>query len=206
MNGSLAVRFLNGFGDNVQPTDALDIVTAGSSIATTLAGSRVPVIGGGSFEVQLANGGTTLRLTDYQPGAVTFSNWAASYGLSGPNAAWNADPNGNGLSNLLEYALGLDPTAAGASRGTTIGTVTENGLEYLSLSYTRPAGAQARPDVVYTPQRATSLRLNNWSSSDIVFHSVMPVAGSRETVTVRSTHPISGTNREFLRLHVSLTP
>jgi hypothetical protein len=38
----------------------------------------------GSFEVQLVNGGKTLRLANYQTiGPITFSSWASSYGLSG---------------------------------------------------------------------------------------------------------------------------
>jgi hypothetical protein len=119
-----------------------------------------------------------------------------------------ADPNNNGLINLLEYALGLDPTAVGGSLGTSTGTVEENGQEYLTLSYTRPTGSEARVDITYTPERASSLALRNWSSSaaDVVPYAITPGPGSLETVTVRSTHPLSTTNREFLRLNVTLNP
>lgn len=45
--------------------------------------------------------------------AVTYSAWIASYGLSGANAAETADPDHDGIPNLLEYALnGLTPTVA----------------------------------------------------------------------------------------------
>jgi hypothetical protein len=76
MNGSLSVRMLNGFGGTVQPTDVFDIVTASAPIATGLSGTRVAVFGtNGSFEVQLANGGNTLRLANYQTsGPITFSS------------------------------------------------------------------------------------------------------------------------------------
>lgn len=209
MNGMLNIRFVNGFG-NVQPAATFDVVTAGSPITTALNGSRVAVFGtNGSFEVQLVNGGNTLRLANYQStGPITFSSWASNYGLTGANAAWSADPNNNGLSNLLEYALGLDPTAHGGSLGTSTGTVEENGQEYLTLSYTRPTGTEARTDITYTPQRASSLTLRNWSSAaaDVVPHAITSGPGSLETVTVRSTHPLSITNREFLRLNVTLNP
>ena len=43
--------------------------------------------------------------------AVTFDAWVASYGLTGDNASSTADPDGDGVPNLMEYALdGLDPT------------------------------------------------------------------------------------------------
>jgi len=69
----------------------------------------------------------------------------------------NADPNANGLPNVLEYALGLDPNAIGGSRGTSVATVSDSGQKYLSLSYTRPAGAAAPTDITYTPERGTNL-------------------------------------------------
>jgi hypothetical protein len=208
LNGSLNVRFIGGFGASIQPSDTFDIVTAGSAIGTALAGSRVAVSGTtGSFEVLLVNDGKTLRLANFDPGAVTFSSWASRYGLSGANAGWNADPNGNGIPNLLEYALGLDPTAVGGSRGTTSGNVTVGGKKYQSLSYTRPTGQDAPSDITYTPQRGTNLAAADWSSSavDLVTHSIAPGPGNLETVTVRSTHPMAETPREFLRLSVTLT-
>ncbi len=209
MSGTLNIRFVNGFG-NVQPSATFDVVTAGSPITTALNGTRVSVFGtNSSFEVQLVNGGNTLRLTNYQSnGPITFSSWASNYGLTGAAAAMTADPNNNGVSNLLEYALGLDPTAIGGPSGITIGKVTDNGSEYLSLSYTRPTGADARPDVNYSPERASSLARPDWSSAatEIIPFGVVPGPGNLETVTVRSTHPISATNREFLRLRVTLTP
>jgi hypothetical protein len=208
MNGSLSVRFVNGYG-NVQPSDFFDIATAGSPITTTLAGTRVNVFGSnGSLELQLVNGGKTLRLTNYQSsGPITFSSWANSYGLTGAAAAMTADPNNNGNPNLLDYALGLDPTVGG-STGIMSGVVEQNGQKFQTLSYTRPTGNATRTDITYTPERATSLVLANWSSSaaDVVTYGVTPGPGSLETVTVRSTHPISSTNREFLRLSVTLNP
>jgi hypothetical protein len=207
MNGNLSVRFLNGFGGAVQQAQSFDVVRATGGITTSLAGNRISVFGAtGTFLVQLVDNNTTLRLTDYQPGAVTFSNWAAAYGLSGAAAAPTADPNNNGLPNLLEYALGLDPTAVGGPRGISSGILEENGVKYLTLSYTRPTGAETRPDITYTPERATSVLPNAWSSADIVLVGTSPGPGSLETVTVRSTHPVSATVKEFLRLTVSTTP
>ena len=38
-----------------------------------------------------------------------FLAWAAGYGLSGENAAKTADPDGDGFTNLMEYAFGSNP-------------------------------------------------------------------------------------------------
>jgi hypothetical protein len=208
MNGSLGVKMINGFGGSVQPTDVFDIVVAGSPISTGLAGTRIPAAGSyGSFAVQLVNGGNTLRLTDFQSVAPTFSNWANRYGLSGADAGPMADPNHNGNPNILDYALGLDPTVGG-STGINTGMVEESGQKYLTLSYTKPTGAEVPTDIIYTPQRASSLALPVWSSSlaDIIPLGSVPGPGNLETVTVRSTHPISTISKEFLRLQVTLTP
>lgn len=126
--------------------------------------------------------------------------------MTGANAATTADPHRDGLANLLEYALGKDPTGSDGS-ATTAGTVESGGQKYLSLSYTKPTGPDAPSDITYTPERATALEPADWSSSsvDLVTHSITAGPGSLETVTVRSTHPMSETTREFLHLNVTLT-
>lgn len=206
MNGTLGAKLLGGFGSNVQPADIFDVVTAGAPITTALAGTRVPAAGSyGTFEVQLVNGGRTLRLTNFQRVPVTFANWATRYSLTGANAASLADPNGNGLANLLEYALGLDPNARGGSRGTSTGTVSLDGKIYQTFSYTKPAGADTPPDITYQPERAPSLPNPGWSSApaDLTI-TTSSGPGSLETVTIRSNHPITENPQEFLRLKVIL--
>ena len=203
MNGLPQIRFLNGFGANVQPTDTFDIVTAGAPISAAIAGNRVSISGtNATFAVLLVNGGKTLRLTDYQRVPVTFSSWAAQNGLSGANAEMTADPNGNGLSNLLEYALGRDPSAAGGGSAITAGTIDINGQKYLTLSYTKPAGEFAPSDITYDPQRATGLSAPaDWSAGNLEQFAPAPGPGTLETITVRSTVPMSpGNPKEFLRL------
>lgn len=49
--------------------------------------------------------------------ATSYSTWIAAYGLSGGDAAATADPDHDGVPNLMEYALdGLSPVVADANR------------------------------------------------------------------------------------------
>ena len=61
--------------------------------------------------------------------AITFEAWIASYGLTGGNATISADPDGDGIPNLMEYALdGCNPTiAADSARLPVFGWVQRTG-------------------------------------------------------------------------------
>ena len=65
------------------------------------------------------------------------------------------------------------------------------------------AGAEA-PPTLYMGQGGRSLTAIDWSSSvtDVVPQASPPGPGSLQTVRVRSAHPMSSANREFLRLEV----
>ena len=138
--------------------------------------------------------------------SICFTKWAAEQGLADAAAAPTADPDGDGILNLLEYALGRNPNMADGS-AISQGTVVVQGQKYLSFSYTRPSGDEAPQDIIYTPERATLLAPANWSAAStlVITHSVTPGPGTLETVTVRSTRPVGAAAREFLRLRVTLT-
>lgn len=53
--------------------------------------------------------------------AITYADWIASYGLTGDAAAHTADPDGDGVPNLLEYALdGMSPIASDTATTTFV--------------------------------------------------------------------------------------
>ena len=103
--------------------------------------------------------------------------------LTGPNADFDRD----GFSNLVEYALGLDPRVASHADAPTVAA---SASEW-TFTYTRPAD---RSDVTYTVQ--TSTNLTTWTD----------VAATRTangpTETWRATVPVTGNPNLVFRLKV----
>ena len=74
----------------------------------------------GAYSVRVTNSyGSVVSapalLTLADPPASGFAAWAAARGLAGPDAAFDADTDRDGLPLLVEYALGLDPASPDAS-------------------------------------------------------------------------------------------
>ncbi|MCU0792675.1 MAG: choice-of-anchor D domain-containing protein [Opitutaceae bacterium] len=105
---------------------------------------------------------------------------------SGP-AADGADPDGDGLPNLVEYALDLNPIAA-ARAGARL-AVDRSG-DHLEMRFLR-----ARDDVVYEVQASNDLV--EWTT---IARNPGAVGA---TVVVTDTEPASAQSRRFLRLKVS---
>jgi autotransporter-associated beta strand protein len=122
------------------------------------------------------------------------SAWRYNYFGTDSNtgaAADTADPDGDGLSNLLEYALGLNPTVADGAASVVQGTTADGSA--LTLTFNRIAD----PSLTYSVEAVDDLTQAwspIWSSTGSE-----NVAGS---VTVQDTVPMSSQPARFLRLQV----
>jgi hypothetical protein len=121
--------------------------------------------------------------------AQTFAAWAAGYALSAGRNGPTDDPDADGMTNLLEYALGHDPTS-------------------VSLGL-RPSVAKEGGQVVYrfTRARAVSgIALQTWLSTDLVNWTPGPAlvveSATAATETCTAVLP-AGQPRQFLRLDVT---
>jgi len=120
------------------------------------------------------------------------------------NAADSADPDGDGLTNLIEYALGGSPKVADAA--TIAPAVDSNGTQ-LQISFSCD---DSRQDITYTVQSSDTLAQNSWtdiaqSAGGGAFSATVgttvtdPSNGSgQRTVTVSTTLPVGG--KLFLRV------
>jgi fibronectin-binding autotransporter adhesin len=140
---------------------------------------------------QITGPGTLTVLTS--PPSNPYDTWSTSFGLSGDNAAKTADPDGDGLINVVEYATGTSPVAA---LGTPGYSVSRSG-DLLSLTYTRIAD----PALTYTVQ-ATSDLTGVWSTVAVAGNPSTGSANVAGSVTITDTVPITSGKR-FLRLQVT---
>lgn len=118
--------------------------------------------------------------------------WAEAAGLSGDAADPLADPDGDGVPNLLAYALGADPLTPGGA------ALPETEIVDGRLTFT--FNRIADPGLVYTVE----------ASDDLVTWTVLDVPGNPSTgsdnvagpVTVTDPGEVSTAPRRFLRLRV----
>lgn len=112
--------------------------------------------------------------------------------VSGPAA----DASGDGVNNLLNYALGLDPSAFHPGKPSDLVFVGET----VSLAFDR---LQKTPDISMVVQ--VSLDLTNWSTQ-AVLSTVTPNGDGTEAVSFQSPIPLSSDAPQFLRIQVVRAP
>ncbi|WP_395738550.1 beta strand repeat-containing protein [Prosthecobacter sp.] len=113
--------------------------SAALHIANNLLGSKNP------FDITISGTGLTSADSWRQDKFNTTSNTGS--------AADTADPNGNGICNLMEYALNGDPTGSTATTS-ILPTASANGTNHLQLAFTRYLD---RNDITLTVQGCDTL-------------------------------------------------
>jgi hypothetical protein len=128
--------------------------------------------------------------------ASPYDTWAASYGLDpAGNGAPTANPSGDGVVNLVKFALGGSPNLAGS---TTLPTATASGGT-LTFTYNLKVAATAQ----YSVFAQSSTDLSSWSQ---VIHGVGGATIATSTLDATTdrvvvTLPASGA-RLFVRLRI----
>ncbi len=165
---------------------------AGLTVSLTYNGSSSAPSNFGSYTVAATI--TDTNYTGTQTGTLLIqgqssSAWKSQHFTAGQIssgiAADNADPDGDGLKNLAEYAMGTDPLAWNAAPQPTHDA---NGL---TLIFTRPKGL---PDVSYTAESTDTL--GSWSPVTLEVITDGPV----QTVRARDTLATGNPNRRFMHL------
>lgn len=166
---------------------------AGLAVGFTYDGSASPPTAHGSYAV--VGTVTDANYTGTSSGTLTIrgqtvSDWRTQnftpQQISAGLAADGADADGDGQTNLAEYALGTSPTSATSPLGTPVRDA--NGL---TLTFTRPKGL---PNVTYGAE--SSDNMVNWTPLTVEVVTDGPVQ------TVRVRDPLTGGNpaRRFIRL------
>ena len=127
--------------------------------------------------------------------ATALNNWSYS-GDKG-------NPSGDGISNLIKYALNLNPmTASSGPGGFPVASVATTGSgNYLTLSYTKVTAAG---DITYLPE--VSGDMQTWNSGTAYTAQVSVTAnpgGLTQTVVVQDLTPFTGASKRFMRLRIT---
>ena len=131
-----------------------------------------------------------------------YKDWAAGEGLTESNNDYTADPDGDLLDNLAEYALGGQPTNP-ASQGiaSTYAMEEAGGSDWMTYVYAMRADRTDRglsyylettPDLVYSP----------WTNDNYEVVGTNVTGGAFDYVTNRV--PILGETKQFLRVGIEL--
>ena len=127
-----------------------------------------------------------------------FASWAADNGLSGSDAAFTADPDGDGVPNGLESFLGTLPGTSSAAMSNIAKTT--NGI---SMSHSR--NSDLASDITASYQWSTDL--STWSASGETVNGTTVTITTDDSVpgTTTATATVSGTDADsvFIKVNVS---
>jgi hypothetical protein len=144
----------------------------------------------GNYAFTFVNGTLTVTAA---PTTITFTDWATENGLSGADAAPDADPDGDGVLNLMACYMALDPKGGQGMVGYGLKPVTDGSL---SLTYRR----SKRVTGVSATVQASGDLSSSWNTPSVQ-ESVVD-KGSYEEVTATVTTP-TGSTKMFMQLKVS---
>jgi hypothetical protein len=118
-----------------------------------------------------------------------------------PNAADNATPAGDGVANILKYALGLPAMVPAAASLPASFIENLGGTNYLALSVVRPHPAPT--DVTYHIETTGDLTKDVWTPAVIDAGSPTDNGNGTETLKAHDSQPeVPGTQR-FIRLRIT---
>jgi hypothetical protein len=160
---------------------------------------------GAGYSLVLNNPGTN-------PDHNLAASWRSSAQIGGSPGGANgvpppanplADNDGDGLSAIVEHALGLQlsvadasPVMATAEQQFIVNNVPGN---YLVIEFQRSLFAEG---VTVIPEMSTTLASNSWQAGALVYVGSHNNGNGTATVTYRSSAPVTPSSRMFLRLRV----
>jgi len=190
-------------------SNSISIPTSATSTAIAIVPLDDNLVDGDKTVVLTLSASTTYNLGAPIIATITihdtpFNAWRlAEFGTNANNLAIGgdfADPDGDGMANLLEYALHLDPNVAAAT-GLPIPQV-DSACGCLTLTYTKVTSAT---DIFYLPEAASDPG-GPWST-DGVTEAVIASNGVTQTIKASdASNPIATAGRRFMHLRITRFP
>ena len=130
--------------------------------------------------------------------ASDFANWAANNGLSGANAAFNADPDGDGIPNGLESFLGTLPGSSSSAMSNIAKTT--NGI---SMSHS--TNSDLASDITASYQWSSDLTTWNASGDTVNGTTVTITTDDSVEGSTTATATVEGTDSDAVFIKVLVT-
>ena len=131
----------------------------------------------------------------------TYSSWAANLADEiDPDPA--ADADGDGASNLQEYAFAMDPMSPDADLLPQPELVRTEGQAFAAIRYSKWAGSGAPSDIAYVVEQSADLE--NWEPADVERDSSLDDANQIETINARCLNSLTSSSGQCSYLRVSL--
>jgi hypothetical protein len=209
-NGSLALLVVNKHSaSNLTAQVTLTGFTPGTNTATSysygkpndLANSDLTSgsfnSGTGTFSYTFPSYSMTVLVIDGQWEAWREQNFTAAQLTNSAISGDTATPAHDGVPNLLKYALGLSPmVSASPSSLPVVSTLSSNGTNYLTLSFTQ---LQILADITYTVQVSNDLQ--TWNSGPA--YAIRVDNGTTSHAVYQDLTPMGSTPRQFMRLMIT---
>jgi fibronectin-binding autotransporter adhesin len=196
-------------GGTVDLTDAETVGTLFFGAAQQAAGTYSATGAGGTMASANFTGSGTLIVTTGPVITSPYGTWATSKGLTGANNGTNADPDFDGVSNLVEFVLGGQPNPANpGSNSTDLLPVASTPGTDLVFTFTRDAQSKVA-QLALTIEVGTDLltfpaiyTVGNDTASSTAGVTVTP-SGGNDIVTL--TLARSPDTKKFARLNAVYT-
>ncbi len=200
-NATVVLANLNQIYDSTARNVSLTTSPPGLAVNLTYNGLPSAPTNVGSYTVI-----GTINDLNYQGSAtnnllVTFGGPYTGIDLTDPAQAL-ADPDGDGVLNLLEYALGTDPgDSTDGNTGMTVFLMQDSGARYVALQFRQRNDTSGLP-LQYIPE--VSADRQSWFSdaAHVLQVAVTPLDSVFSSVTVRDLTPITVVAPRFIRVRV----
>ena len=180
---------MGGFSETDRTIPVLRSTLAWSNINTAAINlDTTDFPGRGSWS--LASAGNTLSLV-YTALVDPLGDWVAAVPWNGADSSPGADPDRDGLANLAEYALGLDPLAASSWPPGFL--VSVDGSDRLAMTFQRLADPQLVYEILASGDLSTWTPV--WSSTG--------AANTAGPVTVHDSESAGDHSMRFMRLKIT---
>ena len=200
---SLCLGWFNG----TSWVNALDGNTTGTPTFVGGAYNHIPNLGNCSLDTlhhvvwACVNHVGQFAVINHVPPVASYATWQQTYftpqELADPAISGdNADPNHNGVPNLLEYAFNTNPRTNGSSTNLPYALLDPNDPGYFALVYTKFLGAT---DLTYSVQRSGDL--SSWTNATTI-DQILSDNGFLQVIKAKVA--ITSSDKQlFLRLAVS---